>query len=132
MLLSTSDLYEQALFLDDLFVFFSMRPTIAAPADPVPVPRPIREGFEFRDVWFRYPDPESAEDEAVPAKSVPRERGRPPDDASWVLRGVSFRIRTRRALGAGGRERCGKTTLIKLLRGSTSPRWARSCWTAGR
>jgi hypothetical protein len=31
MLLSTSELYEQALFLEDLFVFLGMRPSIAAP-----------------------------------------------------------------------------------------------------
>ena len=34
MLLTTSDLYEQALYLDDLFVFFAMRPTIAPPGAP--------------------------------------------------------------------------------------------------
>ena len=56
MLLSTTELYEQALFLDDLFVFFAMRPDIARPANPAPFPRPVRHGFELRDVWFRYPD----------------------------------------------------------------------------
>lgn len=55
MLLATSDLYEQALHLDDLFVFFAIRPSIPIPVDPVPVPRPIQQGIEFRDVWFRYP-----------------------------------------------------------------------------
>ncbi|MBC8102199.1 MAG: DUF1800 family protein, partial [Cytophagales bacterium] len=55
VLLTTADLYEQALYLDDLYVFFAMQPTIARPANPRPVPNPIREGFEFREVWFRYP-----------------------------------------------------------------------------
>ncbi len=56
MLSSMTQLYEQALNLDDLFLFFRIRPTIVRPENPVPVPAPIREGFEFRDVWFRYPE----------------------------------------------------------------------------
>src|SRR5215218_1489192 len=40
MLLSFSELYEQALYLDDLFVFFAMRPTIARPAQALPFPQP--------------------------------------------------------------------------------------------
>jgi ATP-binding cassette, subfamily B, bacterial len=104
MLLTTSDLYEQALFLDDLYVFFSMRPRIAAPADPVAVPHPIREGFEFRDVWFRYPTGEGR-----------GEREEEGGDPSWVLRGVSFRIRPGERWALVGENGAGKTTLIKLL-----------------
>src|SRR3954469_24630763 len=64
MLLSFSDLYEQALYLDDLFVFFGMRPSIARPAHAAVFPRPIVRGFEFREVWFRYP-PTQAEVDAA-------------------------------------------------------------------
>ncbi len=53
MLLATTELYEQALFLEDLFVFFTMQPSIARPENALPFPRPIREGFELREVWFR-------------------------------------------------------------------------------
>lgn len=105
MLLSTSDLHEQALFLDDLFVFLSMRPAIARPEHPVPMPRPIRDGFEFRDVWFRYP--EGAED--GPAED------RPDDDPAWVLRGISFRVRPGERLALVGENGAGKTTVTKLL-----------------
>jgi ATP-binding cassette subfamily B protein len=106
VLLTTADLYEQALYLDDLFIFFSMRPTVERPAHPRPVPRPIREGFEFRDVWFRYP---VALDDAAVAP--------PPedDDKGWVLRGVSFRVRPGEHWALVGENGAGKTTLIKLL-----------------
>ncbi len=46
---------DQALFLTDLFQFLAMKPKIVSPVHAVPGPRSIREGFEFRDVSFAYP-----------------------------------------------------------------------------
>lgn len=120
MLLSTSDLYEQALYLDDLFVFFSMRPAISVPAQPVPIPRPIRAGFEFRELWFRYPTSASEAarggNGAVGLPSAAEGEGSiPPDDPSWVLRGVSFRIGPGERIALVGENGAGKTTIIKLL-----------------
>src|SRR6266542_4814611 len=55
ILLSASNVYEQALYQRDLFVFLDMRPSIASQPDARPVPKPIRDGFVFENVSFRYP-----------------------------------------------------------------------------
>ncbi len=122
MLLATSDLYEQALHLDDLFVFFSIRPTIPLPENPVPVPQPIMAGIEFRDVWFRYPvaGPVGVGDSSSPidgrVNGAGREEGAEEGrEGAWVLQGVSFTIRPGERWALVGENGAGKTTLIKLL-----------------
>ncbi|MGH7869961.1 MAG: ABC transporter ATP-binding protein, partial [Candidatus Dormibacteraceae bacterium] len=52
---SLSSIADQALFLTDLIDFFAMRPTVTSKRDALPAPRPIRQGFEFRNVSFVYP-----------------------------------------------------------------------------
>jgi ATP-binding cassette subfamily B protein len=56
LLMSASGIYEQSLYLRDLFVFFDMKPTIYSLPGARPVPRPIQSGFVFEDVGFRYPE----------------------------------------------------------------------------
>ncbi|MGH8698647.1 MAG: hypothetical protein ACREVS_19325, partial [Burkholderiales bacterium] len=44
VLLSLSQIYEQSLYLNDLFTFFDIAPRVASKPDARPVPAPIRQG----------------------------------------------------------------------------------------
>lgn len=92
MLASFSTVAGQALYLDDLFSFFEIRPQITSRPDALPVPQPIREGFVFEGVGFRYPGSER-----------------------WAVRDLSFTLRAGEALALVGENGAGKTTLVKLL-----------------
>jgi len=92
LLMGASDITQQALYLKDLFDFFAMRPTITSAADAAPVPEPIREGFVFENVGFRY---------------LGSER--------WAVRNVSFRLPPGERVAFVGENGAGKTTLTKLL-----------------
>jgi len=92
ILLSLSQIYEQSLYLSDLFTFFEVRPRVTSPPDARSVPRPIRTGFEFDGVGFRYPGSER-----------------------WAVRHLSFRIAAGERVALVGENGAGKTTLVKLL-----------------
>jgi ATP-binding cassette subfamily B protein len=92
ILLSASNVYEQALYLRDLFLFLDMRPTIASSPDAKRVPKPIKDGFVFEDVSFRYPE-----------------------NDRWAVRNVSFSLEPGERVALVGENGAGKTTLTKLL-----------------
>lgn len=52
---SIASLYDNRLFVTNLFDFLDFKPQITSPANPLPMPDKI-ETIEFRDVTFRYPD----------------------------------------------------------------------------
>src|SRR5690554_331081 len=92
LLVGFSQVAGQALYLDDLFSFFEIEPEIASPPDAAPFPVPIRQGFVFEDVGFRYPGAER-----------------------WAVRHLSFHLRPGEVLALVGENGAGKTTLVKLL-----------------
>jgi ATP-binding cassette subfamily B protein len=82
----------QALYLDDLFSFFEIAPRIVSKPGALAFPRPIRQGFTFEDVGFRYPNAER-----------------------WAVRHLSFELQAGEVLALVGENGAGKTTLVKLL-----------------
>jgi len=87
-----ASLYEDNLFLRNLYEFLDIRPRVVEAPDPKPVPTPIRTGVVFDHVSFTYPGGE--------AKVI--------DDLCLTIRpGEHVAL-----VGANG---AGKTTLVKLL-----------------
>ncbi|MCT4623972.1 MAG: ABC transporter ATP-binding protein/permease [Schleiferiaceae bacterium] len=89
---------ERALYLQDYFEFLDLDPRKQsgdkAPIENknLPLPKAISQGFEFRNVGFKYPGSES-----------------------WVLKGINFKLNVGEKLALVGENGAGKTTLIKLL-----------------
>lgn len=81
-----------AIYLQDLFEFFEIAPRLVRPANPRTFPRPVREGFTFDNVGFKY---------------LHSER--------WAIRYLNFNLRSGEKLALVGENGAGKTTLIKLL-----------------
>ena len=82
----------QALYLDDLYSFFRIQPEIVSKPGALPVPDPIRSGFVFENVGFRYEGSER-----------------------WAVRGLDFALHAGEVLALVGENGAGKTTLVKLL-----------------
>ena len=87
-----SGIADQALFLTDLIAFFEVKPTVESKPNALPAPRPIRRGFEFRNVSFAYPGTERT-----------------------VLKNFNFTIRPGERIALIGENGQGKTTVVKLI-----------------
>lgn len=89
---TASGIADQALFLTDLLAFFEMEPTVQSKPDALPIPVPIRRGFEFRNVSFRYPETER-----------------------MVLKNFSLTLALGERIALIGENGQGKTTVVKLI-----------------
>ncbi len=97
ILLQFSSLTQEAIYLQDLFDYFAIKPLIHSAQTTRSFPRPIREGeaalrFEFENVGFKYTNSER-----------------------WALRNLSFALEPGEKLALVGENGAGKTTLVKLL-----------------
>lgn len=87
-----SGIYEQSLYLKDLFEFFETKPSIRSLPGAPEVPKPIREGFVFENVGFQYQGSDR-----------------------WAVRGVNLVLRPGERMALVGENGAGKTTITKLL-----------------
>jgi ATP-binding cassette subfamily B protein len=87
-----SGIADQALFLTDLLAFFEMKPTIRSKPNALRAPRPIRQGFEFRNVCFRYPGTDR-----------------------MVIDRLNFHLHPGERVALIGENGQGKTTIVKLI-----------------
>jgi ATP-binding cassette subfamily B protein len=92
ILSSFADISEDALSLGDLFEFLDMEYAVHASPTPLSVPRPFRQGFEFRRVSFAYPQSQQ-----------------------YVLKNLNFHLAPHDKIALVGSNGAGKTTLVKLI-----------------
>jgi ATP-binding cassette, subfamily B, bacterial len=92
ILLSFSSIYEQSLYLGDLFTFFDVQPRVVSKPEARAVPDPITRGFEFQNVGFHYPGSDR-----------------------WAVRHLTFTLPPGERIALVGENGAGKTTLAKLL-----------------
>ncbi|HKA58970.1 MAG TPA: ABC transporter ATP-binding protein, partial [Gemmatimonadales bacterium] len=92
VLIALSSIYENSLYLSDLFTFFDVKPTVISKPGARLVPKPFSAGFRFENVGFRYPGSQR-----------------------WAVRGLTFTFEPHERIALVGENGAGKTTLVKLL-----------------
>ena len=92
ILSAVGTIYENNLFMAELFGFLGLKPEMSVAARPQPLPVTLRAGIEFRGVGFRYPE-----------------------SGDWALRDIHLSIRPGEKIALVGPNGAGKTTLTKLL-----------------
>jgi len=86
------EIYDQTLYLRDLFLYFDVRPAISIRLNGALVAKPIQSGFVFENVGFRYHN-----------------------GKRWAVRNINLELRAGERIALVGENGAGKTTLTKLL-----------------
>ena len=87
-----SKIAEGALYLQDMFDFFAIKPQIDSTKKRKPIPKPIQKGFTFENVSFKYLNSEQ-----------------------FAIKNLTFHLQAGEKLALVGENGSGKTTLVKLL-----------------
>lgn len=87
-----ADIYEDSLFLTNLYEFLDLKPRVVVPTSPQTVPQPIQQGISFEHVRFDYPNATHP-----------------------TLNDITFTIRPGEHIALVAANGAGKTTLVKLL-----------------
>lgn len=89
---SVSGLYEDNLFLANLYEFLDLKPRIVEAEQPQTIPAKFKQGISFNNVSFQYAD-----------------------SARQALKNINLTIKPGETIALVGENGSGKTTLIKLL-----------------
>ena len=92
ILSAVGSIYENNLFMANLFDFLELKPQMGVAARNHTLPVPLRSGIEFRGVGFCYPERNE-----------------------WALRDINLTMRPGEKIALVGPNGAGKTTLVKLL-----------------
>jgi ATP-binding cassette, subfamily B, bacterial len=92
LLRDIGQIYNNILFVGNLFEFLGLKPKVVNPGYPVPAPRRLESGIKFSGVTFRYPGSERV-----------------------ILRHLNMTIPAGKVVAFLGPNGAGKSTVIKLL-----------------
>lgn len=86
------EIYENSLFISNLYEFLELEPKIVDPPEPVPFPDAIEQGIVIKNLNFNYPNSERQ-----------------------TLKDINMTIGAGETIAIVGENGSGKTTLIKLI-----------------
>ena len=92
VLIRFTSVSQGAVYLQDFFDFFEIKPRIKLSTNPRKFPIPIKKGFTFENVGFKYSNSEN-----------------------WANRHINFTLHPNEKIALVGENGAGKTTLVKLL-----------------